>query len=206
MNVKTLMKQAIVALNFPTVISNFIVYAKAILSAMTNNPHFADSAAKVNKLADDIKVLDAAETACNIKPPTGSVETRNTALEAVKADIRSLRNDVQETADKDPDHSMAIITSANMSVKKPASHRKQQNTAEDGAAEGSVDLTAEGAGPHEWRMSTDEKDWTPLPASLTAKTTVTDLNYGTIYSFQNRRMLTNNEKSLWSQSVKIRIR
>lgn len=206
MNGKNLVKQATVALNFPTVISNFIVIAKAIYMAMANNAYFKDSAAKVAKLDADIKLLDAAETSCNTKPPTGSVEARNAALEAVKADIRSLRNDVQEAADADPENAQAIITSAAMSVKKKTSHGRRQNMAEDGVEEGSVDLTGEGAGPHEWRMSGDDNIWIPLPASRTSKTTVGDLKNGNVYSFQNRRMLTNNVKSDWSQSVKIRVR
>jgi len=68
-----------------------------------------------------------------------------------------------------------------------------------------VDLTGEGAGAHEWRISTEEINWTLLPASLIAKTTVPDLTPGTVYYFQNRRMLPNNEKTEWSQSVKIRV-
>ena len=206
MNVKTLIKQATVALNFPTVISNFILFARAIFTAMLNNPYFKASAEKVTRLGTHIEALYNAETACNTKPPTGSVDARNAALEAVKADLKSLRNDVQEAADADPDNAIAIITSASMDVKKPASHGKQQNSAENGIEEGSVELTAEGAGAHEWRMSTDEKIWTLLPSTYTSKTTVSDLTSGTIYFFQNRRMLRNKEKSEWCQSIKVRIR
>lgn len=88
----------------------------------------------------------------------------------------------------------------------PAIQGKQQNTVVDGVKEGTVDLIAEGSGPHEWRKSTDEKEWTPLPASRTSKTTAKDLKSGELYSFQNRMMLTNDEKTEWSQSVKIRVR
>ena len=128
----------------------------------------------------------------------------NAALEKVKADLRSLRNDVQERADADPANAEAIIASSGMSAKFQGHHGKQQNTAKESVDQGSVDLTGEGAGAHEWRISTDEINWTLLPASLVAKTTVPDLTPGTVYSFQNRRMLPNNEKSEWSQSVKIR--
>ena len=194
-----------VVLNFPTVIAVFIVYAKAIYMAMFENPHFTASAAKVTKLNTDIIALDAAETGCKTSPPTKTVEERNAALEKVKADLRSLRIDVQEVADADPANADAIIASAGMSSKDPAHHGRQQNTAKDGVEQGSVDLTGEGAGAHEWRISTEEINWTLLPASLIAKTTVPDLTPGTVYYFQNRRMLPNNEKTEWSQSVKIRV-
>ena len=206
MNVTNLLKQAIVVLNFPNVISNFIVYAKAIVMAMEGNPRFAALAVKVAKLKSDTAALDAIETALHTNPPGQTVEARNAALELVKDDLRSLRNEVQNIADADPDNALEIIASAGMSVKGVPTHGKQKNSAVDGVDEGSVDLTAEGAGAHEWRVSTDDLSWTPLPASLTSKTTVTDLTPGTVYSFQNRRMLTNNGKSEWSQSVKIRVR
>lgn len=54
---------------------------------ISNNAYFKDSAAKVTKLGEDIKLLNAAETGCNTKPPTVSVEIRNAVLETVKADL-----------------------------------------------------------------------------------------------------------------------
>ena len=194
-----------VVLNFPTVIAVFIVYAKAIYMAMFENPNFTASAAKITKLNTDIIALDAAETGCKTSPPIKTVEERNAALEKVKADLRSLRNDVQEAADDDPANAEAIIASSGMSAKFRGHHGKQQNTANNGVEQGSVDLIAEGAGAHEWRISIDEINWTLLPSSWTTKTTVTNLTPGTVYYFQNRRMLPNNQKSEWCQSVKIRV-
>lgn len=109
-------------------------------------------------------------------------------------------------ADADPANAEAIINSSAMSVKKRRSHGPQQNSAENGNGDGIVHLTAEGPGPHEWRMSSDGNQWTPLPASMTTKTTVSELASGGVYYFQNRRMLTRDEKSEWSQSVKIRVK
>ena len=201
-----LMKKATVALNLPTVISDLIVFANAIVLAMQNNAYFTGFVTKITELSANLKVLENLEAACNTKPPTASVSARNAALVAVQNDLRTLRNDVQNIADADPANSLAIIESSGMSVKKAITHSGRQNTAEDGVEEGSVDLTAEGAGAHEWRMSTDDETWTLLSASFTSKTTVSDLTPGTVYYFQNRKMLPNNEKSDWSQSVKIRVK
>lgn len=206
MKMNSLFKQVTVALNFPTVISKFIVFAKAILLAMTNNPNFKDSSAKVTKLGADVKVLDDAETACRTKPPTGTIEARNAALQAVKSDLKSLRNDVQEAADADPENALAIIASANMSVKNSATHSKQQNAAEVGVEDGTIVLTGEGAGAHEWRVSNDEIEWVYITPSFTSKTIATDLSSNTNYYCQNRKMLRNNKKGEWSQSIKIRTR
>ncbi len=90
-------------------------------------------------------------------------------MELVKADLRSLHSDVQAAADANPVKAETLITSAGMSIKKSNLRNKQQNTAEDDVEEGSVDLTATGTGPHEWRMSVDEKTSTPLPSSRGSK-------------------------------------
>ena len=201
-----LIKKVTVALNFPTVISAFIVFANAIVLAMLENANFESLGEKITQVSSDLKILENLEAACNTKPPTASVSARNAALVTVQNELRTLRNDVQNIADADPLNAQTIIESSGMSVKKGAIHGKQQNTAEDGVVEGSVDLTAEGAGAHEWRMSTDDESWALLPASFTSKTTVSELTPGLVYYFQNRRILPNHEKSEWSQSVKIRVR
>ena len=201
-----LLKDPIVVLNAPTVVTEIINYSKGIGNAMSESPYFEESASKLVKFRADIQVLDTAEANCSTNPPTASIGARNKALRTVLADMRSLRSDVQLVVDDSPLDAVVIASSANMAIKKAITHGKQKNTAEDGIEEGTVELTGEGAGPHEWRISTDEIAWTLLPSSRTSKTTVENLTLGTVYSFQNRRMLVNNEKSEWSQSVKIRVR
>ena len=206
MSEMVLLKDPIVVLNAPTVVTEVINYSKGIGNAMSDNSYFEDSASKLVKFKADIQVLDTIEANCSTNPPTASIGARNKALRTVQAGMRSLRSDVQLVVDENPTNAVAIASSANMSIKKQGAHGKRKNTAEDGIEEGTVNLTGEGAGPHEWRISTDEIAWTLLPSSRTAKTTVENLTLGTVYSFQNRMMLVNNEKSEWSQSVKIRVR
>ena len=206
MKMKSLIRRVTVALNIPTAVSNLIVFARAILLAMLNSPRYAVAAAKLSDLGTHIKVLEDAESACRTKPPTGSIVDRNKAKEEVKTDLRALCLIVQQLADADPENAMSIINDANMSVRNLPSHGKQKNTVEDGIETGSIELAGEGAGSHEWRMSLDDKTWIPLDASHTSKTIVTSLESGTIYYFQNRRMLPKKQKSEWSQSIKIRIK
>jgi len=203
---KTLAKRITVALNFPSKVIELILFAKAVFKAMSGNAYFTGSAAKVTVLNVDITALDAAQTGCSTTPPTVSVDARNVALELVKNDLRSLRSDVQIVADANPGKAEAIITSASMATKKTTVASKPKNTAQDGIEEGSVILGAEGSGPHEWRMSLDNSTWTLIASDRTAKATVNNLTSGTVYYFQNRRMLPNGEKTEWSQSVKIRVK
>ena len=194
------------ALNYPTTIADFVMYSKTIYKAMFNNPTFTSLATKVTALNIDVLALDVAETNCNSIPPAGTTAVRNAALEKVKADIRVFRNDVQSIADATAVNAEAIIKSAGMDIKKGTLPGKRKNSAKDDVEEGSVILTADTPGPHEWRMSDDEKIWTLLPSGLTAKTSVSGLTSVKIYYFQNRQMLKNNVKGEWCQSVKIRVK
>jgi len=174
--------------------------------AMFSNPRFVASAPKVTVLNTDIGVLEAAQVGFKSKPQTVSIEDRNNALEKVKADLRSLKNDVQALADADPVNAESIITSAGMSWKTSSTHGKQQNGATDGAQSGSVDLTAEGTGPHRWRWSTDGIVWHEIVPTLRANKTAYGFTPGTVYQFQNCRILPNDVEDEWSQSVTIMVR
>jgi len=199
-------KVTTVVLKFPKVVAIFLIYAKAIYMAMVENPLFAAFSAKVTTLITDINALAEAETGFKMVKPTHTYADRNLAFEKVKADLRTLRNYVQELVDADPANAESIIESAGMSERQQTSHGKRKNTAKDGVESGSVDLTGEGAGHHQWRFSTDGEIWTLLTSTRSGKTTVGGLTPGITYYFQNQRMLPNDEKIEWSQSVKIMVR
>lgn len=203
MTLKTVIKQITAVLNFPKALGNFIIYARAIFLAMTNNDYFTKSAVDVAQLGADIAILEEIETACYTKPPTRTIEERDVALEVVKMGLRSLRNDVQNVANANPRLAKAIIASAAMDVKNSGTHGKQQNTATNGIEKGSVDLTAEVAGVHSWRLSLDGINWTLSEPSFTSKQTIKNLASNTVYYFQNCWLGPNDVVSEWSQSVKI---
>jgi hypothetical protein len=202
----TIVKRIIVALNLPSQNAAFIVFAKAIFKAMSGNAYFTSFSAKITEFGTDITALDAAETGCSTKPATSTTAARDAAMEKVKSDLYYLRDGVQQIAEEDPSNAEAIILSAAMGIKKSSPHARKQNTVADGSEEGSVNLVGEGSGPHEWRISTDEKTWTILASSLTSKTTVNGLIPGTVYYFQNRQILTSDQKGEWSQIVKLRLK
>jgi len=199
-------KVSTVVLKFPKVVAIFLVYAKAIYMAMFENPLFTAFAAKVAILITDINALDEAETGFKMVKPTHTYAERNAAFEKVKGDLRTLRNYVQELVDADPANAESIIESAGMSERQQSSHGKRKNTVKDGVESGSIDLTGEGAGHHDWRISTNGEMWTLLPSTPGGKTTVSGLTPGLTYYFQNHRVLPKDEKSEWSQSVKMMVR
>jgi len=206
MKLKTVIKQITAVLNFPSALGNFIIYAKAIFMAMINNDYFTAYVVDINKLGEDIANLEEIEAACNTKPPTKTVDERDAALELVKMDLRTLRNHVQNVANANPRMAKVIITSAAMAVKNSGTHGKQMSTAENGAEKGSVNLTGEGAGVHDWRMSLDGTTWIQMTPSFSSKMTFNNLESNTDYYFQNRTVKAHNFYGEWSQSVLITVK
>jgi hypothetical protein len=204
--VKVVIRRVIVALNFPREISKFIEYAGKIHNSMTANAAYAASAAKLATLATDLATLVADETATETKPPTKTKADRNTALNVVKNDLRSLRSDVQALCDATPSNALQLIADSGMSVKKETLHSKSKGSAKDGEVLGSVELEGDGPGPHEFQMSTDNKTWIALPSSRTRKTVILGLTSGTLYYFQNRQMLTKGLKTAWTESITLRVK
>jgi hypothetical protein len=202
--IKTIIRHILAVLNFPAKISYFLLYAKSIYKAMNGNPLFTSVSTQVTALNTDITLLDTLETAAKSRT-VGTVDARNAQVEVVKNDLRLMRNLVQALADATPAKAEQIITSAGMTVKKTGQHGRHTNLAVNYTEPGTVLLTGEGTGPHEWRMSTDEINWTPLPASRSSKTIVSGLTPNTKYYFQNRQILTKGLKSEWSPVFSIRV-
>jgi hypothetical protein len=206
MNEKTLNRQVTAALNLPDAINDFIICAQKVGRMMGISPYFSASSSLIAKLVANTIKLDDLETVCATTPLTTNTKARDAARVVVENDLRDLRLDVQKVANADPLNAEIIITSAGMSVKRTNNRGKQQNTATNGIETGTVNLTAEGSGPHNWRYSTDEIEWTYLPGNRTSKLSAAGFTPGVVYSFQNQMALANDQKTEWSQSVKLRIR
>ena len=206
MNEKTLNRQVTAALNLPDAINDFIICAQKVGRMMGISPYFSASSSLIAKLVANTIILDDLETLCATTPLTTNTKARDAARVVVENNLRDLRLDVQRVANADPLNAETIITSAGMSVKMTNDRGKQQNTATNGIETGTVNLTAEGSGPHNWRYSTDEVEWTYLPGNRTSKLSAAGFTPGVLYSFQNQMALANDQKTEWSQSVKLRIR
>ena len=206
MNRRKLIKQAIVILNLPKVMSQLIFRAKAIASALHSNSTFAALATKVEQLIAHVAELETIIAALKAKTDGVTIRMRRLSYEAVKIDLHTLRMEVQKMADLNIATAAVLIKSAGMEMKSLATRGVQQNTVSDGDISGSVNLTAAGRGLHEWRISTNGDDFDFLSSSTTSRISVINLTPGTIYYFQNRRMLRRNKKGNWSHVMKLRVR
>jgi hypothetical protein len=114
----SIINRLIAVLKFSKKLSDFIIYAKSLLTAMTSNSgSFSASAAKLTQLATDIAVLDNFETALHTHPPTATVAQRDAAKVVVINDLHALQSDVQTLADANPAQAASLINSASMFVK-----------------------------------------------------------------------------------------
>lgn len=186
-------RRVIAVLDFPTDIDDFITYAKGIHDSMVASSYFAALAAKLATLRTDTDALVAKQTATKTVPPTATATQRDVALLKVQNDLRGLRLDVQALADADTTHAEDIVTSAGMKVKKQGAINKQDFLVKNGLISGSMILVAKGIekvrGAHDWGMSMDGTNWTPITPTLVATTEVAGLTKGSIWDFRHRNIL-----------------
>jgi hypothetical protein len=194
------------ALKMPEKIADKIVRAQAIQSKLTGNVNFPVASWPANivslaQYANDVIALVNAETAAVNK--TGTVAARNTALAVVLTDLRALKSMVQVKADANPSNAATIILSAGFVVVSRNSNGKRQNEALNTEVVGTVLLTADKAGHHEWQMSKDMVTLTNLPATTTSTTKVEGLNPGDVWYFRNHKVNTKKTTYNWSPWVKL---
>lgn len=195
--------RALVVIGMPKKVNDYIPWAFAKHDKMKANPRFAALLPKLATFETDTKNLRDAQNGCTSKPPTVSTETRNYYWRLSKTDIRILKVNVQEMADLDPRNASVIITDAGFEVKQVAIRHKQKNMAVDGAEEGEVKLIAAGRGPHNWRVSYDQENWTVLLASKTSLKISKGNTPGEVLYFQNSLLVDESKSPEWSPSIRV---
>lgn len=203
------MKRILAVLKMPKKMGDKVVKAQFIQKSLTDNANFAlpypANIVSLVQLGTDILLLVAAETAAKSKT-AGAAEARNAALTVVLNDLRNIMQMVQSVADKNPLNAETIIIGGGYDVKKAAIHQKLNNDAKDGSVSGTVLLTAEGQGAHEWQMSKDQVTIINLPATSKANTAANNLTPGDTWFFRNRKILKKGQLGDWSRWIKIMVR
>jgi hypothetical protein len=192
----------------PTAYAKLLIFATAVLTAMTGNTKFPNAGAFVTALESAVKALNKALNG-------GTAKQRKAAREAVRDALAHLADHVQGVAEGvstagtvDIAAIHALVESAGLDLRKMGAHAKQTLGARNGAVSGSVDLTAPASKkrePHEWQNSADQRTWSSLPSTLKAKTTVTGLPVGTAQYFRHR-LLTKSGYAEWSDPLMILVK
>ena len=196
----------IAALKMPKKIGDKIIKAQYIQNKLTGNPNFTvpypTGIVSLAQLGTDITALVNAEALAKTKA-AGAVAARNLALANVLIDLRSLILMVQIKADANVNNSASIILGAGYDVKQAKATAKKINGAFNTQILGTVLLTADASGHHEWEMSKDQVTITNLPATSTSHTTVANLTTGDVWYFRNRKVNTKKTTYNWCQWIKL---
>lgn len=193
-----------VALYASKSVPQFVKLCRAIVAKMTGNAYFPSPTPALTLVLAHIDALDTAEQATHKGSPAATTD-RNAKLMVVRSDMRQLKACVQIVADANIADSQLIIESAGMAVVKKTIRTKPNLAARYGKVPTAVVLHAKavkGRVWYQWQMSTDEKAWTDLPATLKATSPVTGLTPATVYFFRFRTQ-TVAGLSDWSTAVSI---
>ena len=197
--------RAVAVMHTPKPVPALITFARAIVTAMTNNPFFPSPVPPLLEVSKAVDDLQAAQTQAQARTH-GAVATRTQARLALLAKLELLKAYVQEIADADREKSSGIIESAALSVRKVRSGGKRAFAAKVGAVSGTVKLSVPSAGhrsSYDWQQSADGgKTWQDVTSTIQTKTTVTGLQPGSTYSFRFRAV-TKAGVADWSQPVSI---
>ncbi len=196
--------RVVVVLKLPKSVKGIISYTKTILLSMDNNANFPNAGDKLAKLQTDLTELSNRDAGMAQKPPKYTSVDRDLALVTVKIDLEDLRKLVQDAADANPAQAESIALSSGMSVRKLPVRSPSQNKAVDGKPLGTVILTAESGGGHQWQQSPDAGATTiDLGPTTGGSTIVRGLIPGIQVWFRNRQVLPRGEYGDWCQWVDI---
>lgn len=152
--------------------------------------------------------LEAAELVVKTRV-VGSKAARDVKYDASYKDLNSIVNYVQDTADAAPDAAaaIAIIEAAGLNVKVNGSRMKAPIEARYTTDEGVVKLIAKSGGRNTiyiWQASGDGNNWSDLPVTGVANTSVDGLTAGVKKYF---RVRTKNKDGIseWSAAVVIMV-
>ncbi|MCW5908627.1 MAG: hypothetical protein KIS94_12265 [Chitinophagales bacterium] len=197
-------RRIIAVLKLSKRVGEAIIQARAIVQSMTDNDFFPSPSPALATVTEHIDALETAQIAAQTRAQ-GTVEARNAALAIVADDLRDLTYYVQNIADANSANSEVIIESAGLQVKRVTPRTTTEFEAKNSPISGTVLLKARAGttrSSHDWQSSINGNQWTALPSTLQAKTTVTGLNPGNRIYFRHR-LVTKDGPQAWSQTISL---
>jgi len=204
----TVTKLLIAVIKMPAKIGDKIIRLQEIISKLTNNIYFptgwvAGSLTQA-QFTTDVSAYITAET--NVRNHVaGAVGARTSAYNVIKSDLLKILAMVQSKADANENNAAAIIGNAGFYVRNNGGTHKKQNAAFNTQLLGTVTLTADGNGHHEWQMSKDQVTIINLPATTSAQTQVSGLSTGDVWYFRNRKVNSKKTTYNWCSWIQLKI-
>jgi hypothetical protein len=167
-----------------------LTFARAVHSALLNNPAFPNPNPPLDVVAADIAAFEEAETKAASRAK-GAASLRDAKKKKVKEDLFHLRDYVQSVVETNtsPAAASALIESAFMSVRKAPRRTFPDVSAKNADVSGKVLLTAKAVAPtavYHWEHSLDQSTWTRLPETMRARTEIADMTSAQVYYFRFR--------------------
>ncbi len=194
------------ALKKPRTNVALIRYARQMLLAWTGNQYLPNPDPTLASFKAHVDAFDAAETLARTKAQ-GTAAARDAAKQKVLQDMDHLRDYAkrQVEAATDLTIAVAIIESAAMKVKLRPKRNKEAFAVQHGAMSGIVLLIAKSIAEdavYYWQVSTDQKNWSSVPDTMKASTSIGGLTPGQTYWFRFRAMARKTAID-WSQPISI---
>ncbi len=159
-------------------------------------------------------LLDAAKTAYkNFDDAQKDMEIGGKGKKAIRDEawmvlylyLVNIQSDLQKYADQNPASAESAITSCLFKVKKQAIKQKQVDAVKTTNVQGTVALfgkVEKGDQQHGWSMSTDNINFSLLPTTVQAKTTVSGLPSATVVYFKHRGITKDGPRE-WGTALSI---
>ena len=112
---------------------------------------------------------------------------------------------VQEKAQNNNASAISIIQGAGFFVHNNGGSHKRQNAAYNTQIPGTVIITADGGGHHEWEMSKDMVTITKLPATTSSQTKVIGLTLGDGWYFRGKKVDAKKKTYNWGPWILLKI-
>jgi hypothetical protein len=200
--------RSLASLKLPKPVPAIIAHAQAIVTSMTDNPHFPSPVPALWVVSKAVTDLQNAEAAV-LTRAKGKAAIRNAKQTMVGSLLQQLRGYVQVTADGDPDNAAAIIESAGMTLKKQPTLRPRVFSAKPGSVSGEIKVVCPTAGhraSYDWEYSIDSGvNWLAMPSSLQASTKLEGLTPGTSVMFKYRSV-TSKGVGDWSAAITVTVK
>jgi hypothetical protein len=199
------MNRVLVALYPPEKAGALVILARSICDRMDGNAYFPSPVPSLAKVRKAIVALEDAAAVAESKK-RGTATARDKLLSALRSLLTRLKAYVQGMADDNPEHAVAMIESAGMSVQPKGQRTIAILAVRRGRVSGEVRLVAKAVAKlatYFWQMSEDDRaTWIDLPKTLQAKTGVKNLEPGHTYWFRFRA-LTRRGTGEWCDPVAI---
>jgi hypothetical protein len=183
----------VAVLLFPKGNKELITFARAVYSAMLDNPSFPNPNPALVIFAGNIDAFDEAETEASMRT-RGAAALRDAKKQKVKEDLFHLCDYVQSVVETNtsPAAAVAVIQSAFMSVRKaPKRAPNPELSAKNTDILGKVALTAKPvarAATYYWEYSLDTSTWTALPDTMQTRIELPGLMSAHVYYFRFRAL------------------